>query len=54
VPGHPVVIANRHWAELLRGLCGDEGARRFLSKRADVVRVDCADLATGRDIDTPG
>lgn len=54
VPGHPVVIANRHWAELLRGLRGDEGARRFLSKRADVVRVDCTDLATGWDVDTPG
>jgi nicotine blue oxidoreductase len=53
VPGHPVVIANRHWAELLRGLHGDEGARAFLSARSDVTAVDCADLATGRDIDTP-
>ena len=52
-PGHPVVVANRHWTELLRGLRGDEGARAFLSARSDVVEVDCADLATGRDIDTP-
>lgn len=51
-PGHPVVVANRHWAELLRGLQGDEGARTFLSARRDVVEVDCSDLATGRDIDT--
>lgn len=51
-PGHPVVVANRHRAELLRGLHGDEGARSFLSARHDVVEVDCADLASGRDIDT--
>jgi CTP:molybdopterin cytidylyltransferase MocA len=52
VPGHPVVVARRHWAELLRGLHGDEGARSFLSARRDVVEVDCGDLATGADIDT--
>ncbi len=51
-PGHPVVVAYRHWSELLRGLRGDEGARAFLSARLDVAEVDCTDLATGRDIDT--
>lgn len=50
-PGHPVVIARRHWAELAETLHGDEGARRFLAGRLDVVRVECTDLATGRDID---
>lgn len=50
-PGHPVVIARRHWAPLLEGLSGDEGARRYLSGRNDVVAVDCTDLASGRDID---
>jgi CTP:molybdopterin cytidylyltransferase MocA len=53
-PGHPVVVANRHWDELLCGLQGDQGARAFLSARRDVIEVDCSDLATGRDIDTPG
>ena len=53
-PGHPVVMASRHWAALLRGLKGDEGARAFLSARRDVVEVDCSDLATGHDIDAPG
>jgi CTP:molybdopterin cytidylyltransferase MocA len=53
-PGHPVVLARRHWAELLHGLHGDEGARSFLAARTDVVPVECADLATGRDIDLPG
>ncbi len=50
-PGHPVVIARRHWPQLLDGLCGDEGARPFLRDRTDVVGVDCADLASGDDID---
>jgi CTP:molybdopterin cytidylyltransferase MocA len=52
-PGHPVVIARRHWPELLSHLKGDQGARAFLSARTDVVAVDSADLATGRDIDIP-
>jgi nicotine blue oxidoreductase len=52
-PGHPVVIANRHWPELVATLHGDEGARRFLAARSDVLTVDCADLATGLDIDAP-
>jgi CTP:molybdopterin cytidylyltransferase MocA len=51
-PGHPVVIARRHWPEVLAKLDGDEGARPFLSGRTDVVAVDCVDLASGRDIDT--
>lgn len=52
-PGHPVVIARQHWPALLETLHGDEGARRFLVSRTDVVAVDCADLATGVDIDEP-
>jgi CTP:molybdopterin cytidylyltransferase MocA len=51
-PGHPVVIARRHWPDLLEGLRGDEGARPFLAGRTDVVAVDCTDLASGADIDT--
>ena len=50
-PGHPVVIGRGHWQELIGGLAGDEGARPFLRARPDVVEVDCADLATGSDID---
>jgi CTP:molybdopterin cytidylyltransferase MocA len=51
-PGHPVVIARRHWPDLLATLRGDEGARPFLGGRTDVVAVECADLASGEDIDT--
>lgn len=50
-PGHPVVIARRHLPDLLQRLSGDEGARAFLAGRSDVVAVDCADLASGQDID---
>jgi CTP:molybdopterin cytidylyltransferase MocA len=50
-PGHPVVIARRHWPQLLDRLVGDDGARPFLRGRSDVVAVDCADLASGDDID---
>jgi nicotine blue oxidoreductase len=50
-PGHPVVIARKRWPQLLDGLRGDEGARPFLRDRTDVVAVDCADLASGDDID---
>jgi nicotine blue oxidoreductase len=53
-PGHPVVVARRHWPELIASLRGDEGARAFLADRADVVAVTCDDLATGRDIDSAG
>jgi hypothetical protein len=32
---------------------GDRGAGPYLGSRDDVARVDCADLASGRDIDEP-
>ncbi len=51
-PGHPVVIAQRHWPAVLGNLHGDQGAREFLSGH-DVVAVECGDLATGTDVDTP-
>jgi nicotine blue oxidoreductase len=50
-PGHPVVIARRHWPALEATLAGDEGARSFLAGRTDVVAVECGDLATGVDVD---
>ncbi|MGE2728602.1 nucleotidyltransferase family protein [Mycolicibacterium vaccae] len=52
-PGHPVVIARRHWPQLRQALRGDEGAGPFLKARDDVVAVDCADLASGEDVDEP-
>ncbi|HTX94035.1 MAG TPA: NTP transferase domain-containing protein [Mycobacterium sp.] len=50
-PGHPVVIARRHWPEVQAHLSGDQGAGAYLRTRHDVEIVDCADLAGGHDID---
>ncbi len=51
-PGHPVVLGRDHWAGVVAGVSGDEGARRYLSER-EVLDVECGDLATGRDHDRP-
>lgn len=50
VPGHPVLIGRDHWTGVVASATGDRGARDYLSGRA-VTLVECADLATGRDVD---
>jgi molybdenum cofactor cytidylyltransferase len=50
-PGHPVVLARRHWPDVLAAVSGDAGAGAYLSSRADVENVQCGDIATGRDVD---
>jgi molybdenum cofactor cytidylyltransferase/nicotine blue oxidoreductase len=55
-PGHPVVIGRDHWLPLLETLHGDVGAQHYLTRQAvrrSVEDVECADLATGRDVDRP-
>lgn len=53
-PGHPVVIARSRWAAVAESAAGDEGARAYLQAHRDEVRqVECGDLATGRDQDSP-
>jgi CTP:molybdopterin cytidylyltransferase MocA len=47
---HPVKIARRHWASAADGP-GDEGARRFLLGRSDVVELEIDDKAAGVDLD---
>lgn len=51
-PGHPVVLGRDHWTAVAAEADGDEGAKGYLSAR-DVELVECVDLATGRDADTP-
>lgn len=51
VPGHPVLIGRAHWEPLLERLDGDTGARSYLAD-AGADPVECADLATGRDVDS--
>jgi CTP:molybdopterin cytidylyltransferase MocA len=49
-PGHPVLAGRRHWPGLAAAAAGDRGARDYLiAQRA--YRVQCGDLATGRDVD---
>lgn len=50
-PGHPVLIGRDHWVPLAAELHGDEGARGYLSAHGARL-VECADLATGRDVDS--
>lgn len=52
-PGHPVVMARRHWPGVLEQISGDEGAGLYLRSRQDVHFVDCSDLADGQDVDVP-
>ncbi|HLS24329.1 MAG TPA: nucleotidyltransferase family protein [Beutenbergiaceae bacterium] len=51
-PAHPVLIGREHWAGVLASAVGDRGARDYLRER-DVLAVDCSDLASGLDVDTP-
>lgn len=52
VPGHPVVMGRDHWQGVLDVAVGDQGARDYLAAHEHLL-VECADLATGRDADTP-
>lgn len=52
VPGHPVLIGRDHWAGVAASAEGDRGARDYLA-RHPATEVECGDLATGRDVDTP-
>ncbi|ANH36976.1 Nicotine blue oxidoreductase [Nocardioides dokdonensis FR1436] len=52
VPGHPVLLGREHWAGVVASAVGDQGARDYLATR-EVRLVECGDLATGHDVDTP-
>jgi CTP:molybdopterin cytidylyltransferase MocA len=51
-PGHPVVIGRAHWVALADSLTGDVGARPYLVQHG-VRLVDCSDLGSGIDVDSP-
>ncbi|WP_032378115.1 nucleotidyltransferase family protein [Rhodococcoides fascians] len=50
-PGHPVVLARRHFEAAVASASGDFGARGFLKGRDDVSAVECSQWATGIDHD---
>ncbi len=52
VPGHPVLLGQSHWQGVMDSAAGDQGARAYL-RRARPTLVECGDLASGRDLDTP-
>jgi len=51
--GHPVALGRTHWPEVLETATGDRGAREVLRRHAaEVVTVECGDVATADDVDT--
>jgi CTP:molybdopterin cytidylyltransferase MocA len=52
VPGHPALIGRDHWEAVAREAGGDQGARGYFRCQPHDL-VECGDLATGRDADTP-
>lgn len=50
--GHPVVLGRDHWSGIREMAEGDRGARDYLATHPHRT-VECGDLATGRDVDTP-
>jgi CTP:molybdopterin cytidylyltransferase MocA len=51
-PGHPVLLGREHWAGILATATGDRGARDYVETH-EHVSVECGDLATGDDVDSP-
>lgn len=52
--GHPVRIARALWPQAIDVARGDEGARRLLRGRDDIMLVEVGDVARGYDVDRPG
>jgi CTP:molybdopterin cytidylyltransferase MocA len=51
---NPVLLARRHWPEVLEAAAGDAGARPFLRAHPELVTlVECADVGSPDDLDTP-
>lgn len=50
--GHPVLIGRQHWAAVAASVEGDQGARAYLIEH-EATLVECADLASGDDVDEP-
>ena len=51
-PGHPALIGREHWEGVVATALGDHGARHYYRAHPHEL-VECGDLATGRDADTP-
>ena len=51
-PGHPVVLGRDWWDEARRLAQGDRGARDLFAAHEHLL-IECGDLGSGRDVDTP-
>ncbi|MFN3925657.1 MAG: nucleotidyltransferase family protein, partial [Pseudarthrobacter sp.] len=52
--GHPLVIDTALRQAVAATVSGDAGARAFLRTHPELVdEVDCSDLSSGLDVDTP-
>jgi CTP:molybdopterin cytidylyltransferase MocA len=52
-PAHPVVLGRDHWPAVTAVAAGDAGARDFLKGHPALELVECADIASPDDVDTP-
>lgn len=52
VPGHPALIGRAHWQGVVAVARGDRGARDYYATHPHSL-VECGDLASGRDVDSP-
>jgi molybdenum cofactor cytidylyltransferase/nicotine blue oxidoreductase len=51
-PGRPVVLGRAHWPGVLAAVHDDLGARAYFEHQVPTL-VECADLASGQDVDWP-
>jgi CTP:molybdopterin cytidylyltransferase MocA len=52
-PAHPVLLGRAHWPAVSAAAVGDAGARAYLSGHPELKLIECGDLATPDDVDTP-
>jgi CTP:molybdopterin cytidylyltransferase MocA len=52
-PGHPVLLGRTHWAGVAAVATGDAGAREYLAGNRELALIECGDVASPGDIDTP-
>jgi CTP:molybdopterin cytidylyltransferase MocA len=52
-PAHPVLLGRDHWPAVRGSAQGDAGARDYLRGNPAVELVECGDVATPDDVDTP-
>jgi len=52
-PAHPVLLGRAHWPGVRAAATGDAGARGYLAGHPDLELLECGDVSTPEDVDTP-